>query len=1100
MSKQESTNTFSDGLNMDLNPINTPSSILTDCLNGTFITYNGNEYILQNDQGNYKLIHCKLRENFIPVGIKEYADILYIVSYNPITKETEIGSYPSPGRIVDTDDERSVVEFIKIIDFSQYSETDVTLNYSDISDNSPLQVYAISDKMENYKLNPGDEFALQITSEDNDFQFQELKFSILDDNKEIFPIEIPDEYKITNPPLSSDYKYVFWENPGWLSGKYELANLDIFNVNIKSFKVDNYALEGNFNITDLWLNLQLETNDSLFLNSNNEEWILNPPDNNGLGVEISVYYTEGDFDENQQPVFTQTSFDLTKINYSDVLTMFYQDTELNRIYDQTFNSNMKVMIKATPLLRTNFTNNQNQSSILTIYYDQFITWLEIDLSNIGNIEDVSVAQNVFKHIVTDDSITITYDINTPLVTNNNIELYYDIYDYTSYNSSVLTPIISSVPITDYNLDGNSMLTIEFNSDFRKEDMYVIAFRIYIGEQDINGTIKPVYSCFPKLLITSETFNEFYQNINEFNSGITIDQWVPNYSKFTILENLLFYETNGYPTYTPIVNTSDDLNNPVYGEIPSQWVTESSWNRNNNPRWEFGQIIKDEYNLSYNISNKLHDGRLWMTFDNDLNLFNSKFDSQNSILSVSLPNTTINTPIQLSTDNNPIKIYDTYTIDYTDDDFPTNLGTVTYFWDRLFNAKSDQRTRLVYFSDIQGNKREFREYDLKDGISDLINNYNNPPFIYYTDQDLIKSKILSGYFGVPIMLCVLKNDGNGGDIYSYTVDPGTNTSYLGHFNDWDICTAILMPFIYNVNGVTNTDICSVSLVSNTNLNRSTTYPILEQAIDQFCKRVFWLTNFHTKTKFQIIPMQYSYINSHRTTNSETLKIINQRINLGYCPSGNLNDGYIRYSQNALQIKSQISTIINRVCSQDDIILYPTNITSNIKNFDNYYLLSYKYVFEYNLPSISYSFDSIENIINQNISLLESLRLDQVTESNELRQKYHRLSTKIEKNGIYRDFDDNMSEALQYDSFLGWFATGEQYPLKDSGLRLKQSLADNFYNGVNVEYGRYSRRDDASGDIRYRWIDSVNGSNFTVNPIRFPDYSDNLENIDPFITLE
>ena len=43
---------------MDLHPLSTPNNVLTDCLNGTFITYNGNEFSLQNDQGNYKLEYC----------------------------------------------------------------------------------------------------------------------------------------------------------------------------------------------------------------------------------------------------------------------------------------------------------------------------------------------------------------------------------------------------------------------------------------------------------------------------------------------------------------------------------------------------------------------------------------------------------------------------------------------------------------------------------------------------------------------------------------------------------------------------------------------------------------------------------------------------------------------------------------------------------------------------------------------------------------------------------------------------------------------------------------------------------------------------------
>lgn len=45
--KQQAINTFTGGLNTDLHPLTTPNDILTDCINGTVITYNGNEYILQ---------------------------------------------------------------------------------------------------------------------------------------------------------------------------------------------------------------------------------------------------------------------------------------------------------------------------------------------------------------------------------------------------------------------------------------------------------------------------------------------------------------------------------------------------------------------------------------------------------------------------------------------------------------------------------------------------------------------------------------------------------------------------------------------------------------------------------------------------------------------------------------------------------------------------------------------------------------------------------------------------------------------------------------------------------------------------------------------
>ena len=90
--KQTTVNEFKDGLNLDLHPIVTPKTVLTDNINGTFITYNGNEFCLQNDRGNKKV--ASLTDGYTPIGIKEYNGILYIVSVNK--NLTEIGTYPSP--------------------------------------------------------------------------------------------------------------------------------------------------------------------------------------------------------------------------------------------------------------------------------------------------------------------------------------------------------------------------------------------------------------------------------------------------------------------------------------------------------------------------------------------------------------------------------------------------------------------------------------------------------------------------------------------------------------------------------------------------------------------------------------------------------------------------------------------------------------------------------------------------------------------------------------------------------------------------------------------------------------------------------------------
>ena len=124
--RKESSNQFTEGLVCDLNPINTPNTVLTDALNATIITYDGNEYSLQNDRGNYPLENCRLKPNYIPVGLKEYGDILYIVSYNPLNDNVEIGTYPSPMEITSSKDNETSLELQSVLelaeDGSKYSE------------------------------------------------------------------------------------------------------------------------------------------------------------------------------------------------------------------------------------------------------------------------------------------------------------------------------------------------------------------------------------------------------------------------------------------------------------------------------------------------------------------------------------------------------------------------------------------------------------------------------------------------------------------------------------------------------------------------------------------------------------------------------------------------------------------------------------------------------------------------------------------------------------------------------------------------------------------------------------------------------------------
>lgn len=91
-------NTFNEGMVLDNHPLMTPNTVLTDALNATLVTMNGNEMVLQNDMGNARVENAKLPPGYIPIGMKEYEGIIYIACYNPLTNKGQIGCFPSPQR------------------------------------------------------------------------------------------------------------------------------------------------------------------------------------------------------------------------------------------------------------------------------------------------------------------------------------------------------------------------------------------------------------------------------------------------------------------------------------------------------------------------------------------------------------------------------------------------------------------------------------------------------------------------------------------------------------------------------------------------------------------------------------------------------------------------------------------------------------------------------------------------------------------------------------------------------------------------------------------------------------------------------------------
>lgn len=493
MARQECSNTFSDGLMMDLNPINTPKSVLTDCLNGTYITYNGNEFVLQNDMGNYKLKNCKLPTNFIPVGVKGYGDILYIVSYNPITNETEIGSYPAPQSIFTTGDseellaqENDLAPFV--IKKNENGKTEVEYPTIIRTNKKPIFIFAGTDK-ETYKLNPGDEFKFSGELTPPAFIYQHLNFYIIDEDNKLYDIDDTQIYNENGSLVSSDtMRKVFWETPGWLAAQYDLYVPDKFNLNLRSLNVPEFLtaksnngtsqadgkpldeLESGPNQFKVSMDLSSQTiiTDKLFqteLDKNfghdnpelNLPWSPNPtnvydhlyirylikqnqnPPEKGeddygtfKGIVVSLNdgthtkdytngVTEGDYVYYDIPVWKHNYQDDIITAYNNIRPIWFcnnPETLPNSEDLDIANYHGVVELTAYPIIKYNG---------LTLKYTQFSTTQRFPLNTLKNSSDITIADQIYKWSVDDDSCTISFNINGPFINASNITGRYEIY-------------------------------------------------------------------------------------------------------------------------------------------------------------------------------------------------------------------------------------------------------------------------------------------------------------------------------------------------------------------------------------------------------------------------------------------------------------------------------------------------------------------------------------------------------------------------------------------------------------------------------------------------------------------------------------------------
>lgn len=336
---QQTANQFSEGMNLDTHPIAINNQQLASALNATMITMNGNELVLQNDMGNGKVESAYLPAGYVPVGMTEFGGIIYVASHNPLTGQSQIGSFPSPERNISSDEISNGANKV----FQRFSALSKVGDYPYLKDNE-LYITSLAQKLgikADDPIRPGDKFSIEM---ENDEEFVTL-LKLLDIKAlNLYPCTInSDGAFVKIEDLIEDYDY-------WVKNN-TVSNQDNGGQKYSSFvfcrNIGNdrrYNVYKNKIVGDLYLKLDVGVPDNIpyyiLADTNNgvsEYTILMPQLPNISKYRVYVTTTDGQeywIDTDQQSFEHQfvigsqegTSENIDYFYGSDIATHFYTVT------------------------------------------------------------------------------------------------------------------------------------------------------------------------------------------------------------------------------------------------------------------------------------------------------------------------------------------------------------------------------------------------------------------------------------------------------------------------------------------------------------------------------------------------------------------------------------------------------------------------------------------------------------------------------------------------------------------------------------------------------------------------------------------------------
>ena len=565
-------NTFEGGLMMDFHPLTVPNTMTTNCLNGTYLTYNGNEYMIQNDMGNGKVETAALPAGYIPLGTTSFGGIIYIVSYNPLKDVCQIGCFPSPER-------NFSYEELKEDGFQIHSITE-----SDFKNGDNIISFKTKVELTKLTLNPGDKFLITSDLEANADRITDYKNNSkkIGDNPKFLRLHVATKDSSGRLVyLDSSLKwYKFKENKYYYIPK---DNTIEDTLTASKYSIFNSKLSGN-----LYLIAELETI-SMFSSTYtiddkynlilNLEWKSDNWNETQKGIDPKYI----NFDANG--AFQLTNNGVT----SDKFSLEVYDSE----YD-TVGGNME---ERYPDIKIDLQNKVNTKSI---FCGQIPTSLIDDNAEnvaknfkltpameFGALPTFELSQNInfaqigsgrmfideWRYFKQDDSLILTYgfqDYPKPFYKTFEVSLHFMTLDsFQSENPDIFQ--IKNIGKISY--AGSFTTELEFDTLFEENKLYIVKITKKSGLASSTSIPETEELIGYRFLYTTDFFNDSYiSDIEDFNdlylpegilnSGLTVTSTSKNETQINKLysDSDLHDETDFYSDKC-IVRTTEPT--PIY---------------------------------------------------------------------------------------------------------------------------------------------------------------------------------------------------------------------------------------------------------------------------------------------------------------------------------------------------------------------------------------------------------------------------------------------------------------------------------------------------------------------------------------------------------